>query len=97
MGPYGLHPWIYYAPEVRRGKYWCMVGTISVSILPSYPDMNPIALQLHEDEYSWVVKIRNTSEAVLRSQFSPWPSYCISYINTPIVRKSTKKVTGVSQ
>ena len=25
--------------------------------------------------YSWVVKIRNTSEAVLRPQYTPWPLY----------------------
>ena len=47
------------------------VGSIPVAILPSCQDMNPIALQLHAHEYSWVVKIKNTSEAVLRSQYSP--------------------------
>ena len=26
-------------------------------------------------EIIWVVKIRNTSEAVLRPQYTPWPSY----------------------
>ena len=46
-------------------------GSIPVAKLPSCHDMNHIALQLHEHEYSWVVKIRNTSEAVLRSQYSP--------------------------
>ena len=25
--------------------------------------------------YSWVVKIRNTPEPVLRSQYTPWPLY----------------------
>ena len=30
------------------------------------------AIKLHMDEYSWVVKIRNTSEAVLRPQYTPW-------------------------
>ena len=25
--------------------------------------------------YSWVVKIRNTSEAVFMPQYTPWPSY----------------------
>ena len=51
------------------------VRSIPVAILPSCRDMNPIALQLHEHEYSWVVKIRNTSEAVFRPQYIPWPSY----------------------
>ena len=44
-----------------------MVGSIPVSILPSCQDMITIALQMHKHEYSWVVKLRNTSEAVLRS------------------------------
>ena len=51
------------------------VGSMPVAILPSNQDMNPIALQLHEHEYSWVVKIRNTSEAVIRSHYFPRPSY----------------------
>ena len=29
----------------------------------------------HISQYSWVVKIRNTSEAVLRPQYTPRPSY----------------------
>ena len=32
-------------------------GSIPVAKLPSCQDMNHIALQLHEHEYSWVVKI----------------------------------------
>ena len=44
------------------------VGSIPVSILPSWQYMKNIALYLHRYEYtcSRVVKIRNTSEAVLR-------------------------------
>ena len=49
------------------------VGGIPVAILPSCQDMKTIALYLHKHEYSRVVKIRNTSEAVLRPQYSPWP------------------------
>ena len=30
---------------------------------------------MNKYRYSWVVKIRNTSEAVLRLQYTPWPSY----------------------
>ena len=33
--------------------------------------MKTIALHLYKHEYSWVVKIRNTKEAVLRPQYSP--------------------------
>ena len=51
------------------------VGSIPVAIPPSCQDMKTIALQLHKHEYSWEVKIIYTSEAVLRSQYSPWPSY----------------------
>ena len=31
--------------------------------------MKAVAIQLHKHDYSWVVKIRNTSEAVLRSHY----------------------------
>ena len=51
------------------------VRSIPVAILPSCQDRKIIALQLHEHEYSWVVKIRNTSEAVIRSQYFPRPLY----------------------
>ena len=47
------------------------VGSIIAAILTSCQDMNPISLQLHEHEYSWVIKMRNTSEAELRSKYSP--------------------------
>ena len=47
------------------------VGSISVAIIPSCQDMKTISLQLHKREYSWVVKIRNTSEAVLRLHYIP--------------------------
>ena len=51
------------------------VGSIPVAILPSCQYMKTIALYLLYNEYSWLVKIRNTSEAVLRPQYTPWPSY----------------------
>ena len=51
------------------------VGSIPVAILPSCQDMKTIAILLHKHEYSWVEEIRNTSEAVFRLQYSPWPSY----------------------
>ena len=50
-------------------------GSIPVAIPPSCQDMNTFALTLYKYEYNWVVKIRNTSVAVLRSQYTPWPSY----------------------
>ena len=50
------------------------VGSIPIAMLPSCQDMKTIALYLHKYEYCWVVKIRNTSEAVLRPQYTPWPS-----------------------
>ena len=36
------------------------VGSIPVAILPSCQDMKTIAFCLHEREYIWVVKKRNT-------------------------------------
>ena len=41
------------------------VGSIPVAIFPSCQDMKTIALKLPKQEYSWVLKVRNTSEAVL--------------------------------
>ena len=49
--------------------------SIPVAILPSGQDMKTFALYLHKHKYSWVVKIRNTSEAVLMPQYTPWPFY----------------------
>ena len=43
------------------------VESIPGAIFPSCQNMKTIALQLHKHEYNWVVKIRNTSEAILRS------------------------------
>ena len=50
------------------------VGSIHGAILPFCQYMINIALQVHT-QYSWLVKIRNTSEVVLRPQYTPWPSY----------------------
>ena len=41
-----------------------MVGSIPVSILLSCQSVRNVALLLHKHAYSWVLKIRNTSEAV---------------------------------
>ena len=56
------------------------VGSIPVAILLSCQNVKTFALQINmkicdKYEYSWAATIRNTSEAVLRSQYSPWPSY----------------------
>ena len=47
------------------------VGSIPVAIILSCQGMKTIALELCKHEYSWIVKIRNTSEAVLRPQYTP--------------------------
>ena len=57
----------------ERGVLW--VGSISVTILSSCQNMKTKALYLRKHKYSWVVKIRNISEAILRPQYTPWPSY----------------------
>ena len=49
------------------------IEIIPDAILPSYRNMKTIALYLHRYEYSWVVKIKNTPEAVLMPQYSSWP------------------------
>ena len=51
------------------------VGSIPVAILISCQNVRNNVLLLHKHAYSWVVKIRNTSEAVLGPQYSTWPSY----------------------
>ena len=51
------------------------VGSIPFAILPSCQDMKTFALLMHKHQYSWVVKIRYTSKAVLRPQYTHWPSY----------------------
>ena len=47
----------YYPPEMRRVLG---VGSIPVTILTSCQDMKTNELQLHKNENSWAVKIRNT-------------------------------------
>ena len=66
---------LYLLPTGSEERGVLGVGSIPVAILPSCQNVKTFALQLHKHKYSWVVKIRNTSEAVLRSQYSPWPSY----------------------
>ena len=47
------------------------VGGNPAAILPSCQYVQ--ILQIYE--FSWVVKIRHTSEAVLRTQYTPWQLY----------------------
>ena len=65
----------YLLPTGSNGKVVLGGGSIPVVILPSCQDMKTIALYLHKYNYSWEVKIRNTLEAVLRPQHTPWPLY----------------------
>ena len=61
----------YYQLEVRRGKYLGLeVFLLQYSL--SCEEMKTIAITFDEYEYSWVIKIRNTSAAVLRPQYTPW-------------------------
>ena len=46
------------------------VGSIPVAILPSCQNFKTIALYLHKHEHSWVLKIRNTSDAVVSPQYT---------------------------
>ena len=47
------------------------VGSIPVAILPSCRGKENIELYLQKHKYSWVVKLRNISEAVLRPPYTP--------------------------
>ena len=66
---------IYLTRSEERGVLGVESIPRPVAILPCCQDMKTIVFQLHKHECSWVGKKRNTSEAVLRPQYSPWPSY----------------------
>ena len=53
----------HFLPTKRDGRGVLGVGSIPVAILPSCQCMKINALLLHKHEYSWVVKLRNNSEA----------------------------------
>ena len=57
-------------PTISEERAVLWVGSIPVEILASFQGMKAIALYLYKHEYSCEVKIRNTSEAVLRPQYS---------------------------
>ena len=60
-------------PTGSEEKEVLKVGSIPVALLSSCQDMKSIALELHKHEYSRVVKLRNTSEAVFMPQYTTWP------------------------
>ena len=64
--------YIYYPPEVRRGEYLGL-GVFLLQYFPLVKILKLLHCICNEHEYDWVVKIRNTSEAFLRPQYSPWP------------------------
>ena len=51
------------------------IGSIPVAMMPSCQEMKNIAVELHKHEYSWVLKVRNTSDVVFRQQYTPCPPY----------------------
>ena len=51
------------------------VRSIRVAIFLPSQNVRNVALLLHKHAYSWVVNIRNTSEAVLGPKYTPWPSH----------------------
>ena len=63
MGPGGVNVLL---PSRSEERGVLGVGSIPVVIFPSFQGIQIIALKLHQYKYSWVVKIRNTSEAVPR-------------------------------
>ena len=47
------------------------VGSTPAAILTYCQNMKTNGLELHKQEYSWVVKMRNISEVVLRQYHGP--------------------------
>ena len=62
---------IYYPLEVSSMKYCCL-GVLRKEYLGSTLNSANREITL-KYWYNWVVKIRNTSEAVLGQQYTPWP------------------------
>ena len=56
---------MYLLPTGSEDREILGVGSIPVAILLSCQNVRNNALLLHKHAYSWLVKIRNTSEAVL--------------------------------
>ena len=67
---------VYYPPEVSSIKYCCL-GVFRKEYFRLVTKQCKKEKKTLKYWYSWVVKIRNTSEAVLRPQYSPWPLYCL--------------------
>ena len=70
LRPYPLNR-VYYPPEVRSvgvWEYFCC----NTSLFSRYENY---CILMQIEKYSWVVKIRHTSEAVPRPQCTPWPSF----------------------
>ena len=61
---------LYYPPEVRSINY-CR--------LPSCQSFTIMHFKCLNCAFTWVVKMRNTSEAVFRPQYAPWTSYHTDY------------------
>ena len=69
----GLRKLVHLLPTGSEEREVLGFGSIPVAIRPSSQDMKFIALYIMQRE--WVVKIRYTSEAIFRPQYTPWPSY----------------------
>ena len=69
------YPSIYYLlPTGSEERGALGVGSIPVVVHPPprVNDVRNVALTLHKHEYSWIVEIRNTSEAVPGAKYTPW-------------------------
>ena len=84
---------IYVLPTGGEETHILGVGNIPAAILSSCQDLINFAIELHKNVYNWIVKIRNTSEAVPRPQYTYgpwsvwwprgvlWPLYCLLYVS----------------
>ena len=64
----------YYPPKVRSMKY-CRLGVFMGQYSFLADSFTIGHFKCINSEYIWVVKIRNTSEAVLGPKYTPWPPY----------------------
>ena len=73
-----VNKYIYYPLEVSSMKYICL-GHLGRNTSEEYTQIE----ETHKCWYSWVVKIRITSEAVLRPPYTPWPMGSIVALMLP--------------
>ena len=78
---------IFLLPTGSKEREVLGVGSVPVAIFASCHNVEDIASYLYKHVYRWVVKIRNTSEAVLGAPIQPF-----AIILTPALRALVSKI-----